>query len=321
MVQHQLKRIGSAPELDVSDDPLFACCFCGNEDDVAGTSRSMTSPSLPSTEEMADAFYNILNAPARPNDPLHFAVEALVPLQQVTKWASMGDVVHEDEMTMFLTDVEKVRGVGIIVKFLSNHINDPAAATCSVRALYALLVDAGDVDSDFPTGTRGVNMLARQRTQLIRDFLNHHGMETLTRAFTLHALTPSNRSTRSQSEELYSLMELRIKSICVLGVAVPHSAPENVAKTLRFLCSVTPQMVGLLTGKDQRANKVLLERTILGISNAIQVDGINRKLKMEDTVAVVDVSVQVMKAYPKNYTKIHHDVRVLWSWAANFGSS
>ncbi len=291
--------------VDPHEEDFFDCCWCGNHDDVTATaSRNST---LPSTEAMAEVFWKILDAPTNPNDPLEFAVEALIPLQQVTKWALKSEFTHEDDMTVFLSDVEKIRGIGIVLLFLSNHINDAAAVMCSVRAIHALMVDA-DNDWDGKKATP----LSRARCQLIRDFLRENGIEILTRAFGLHALT----ATPPDSAELFSQMELRTKTMEILIAALPHSVAASAANVLRFLCNDTPKMIGMLKEKDKFANKMLLLRTILCLINAAQVGGIINKLTMEDRVGVVNISVLVLKACP-NDDQITLHVRDLWSWAAN----
>jgi hypothetical protein len=301
-----LQKIRSAgEEAHFQDDDLFDCCWCGNQDDVLPI-QSKRAP-LPSTELMADVFWKILDAPTKPNDPLHFAVEALIPLQQVTQWALKGEVVHEDDMTVFLSDVEKVRGMGIILLFLSQHIKDEAAVMCSIRALHALVVDA---DSDWDG--KKATPLTRARSQLIKDFLRENGMEITTRAFGIHALT----TIPTGGTELFSQTELRTKTMDLLFVALPYSAPDSAASNLRFICSQTPKMISLLKEKDKFGNKMLMQKTILCIVQAVQVQGIGKKLNSEDRADVVNVSSLIMKASPRD-EKIATNARDLWFWAAN----
>ena len=310
-VVQKLNRIVSSPkaESDVHEEALFDCCWCGNQDDIAIAASAEDTP-LPSTEVLVETFWRILDAPKQPNDPLHFAVESLIPLQQITKWALKSEFVQDDEMKIFLTDVEKIRGIGIILLFLANNIGDGTAVMCSVRAIQALLVD---LKRDGAGSGKGATRQSNERSRLVRAFLKENGMETLIRAFNLHALTPFD----SRGEELFSQMELRSKTVDILMVALPHSAADSAANVLRFLCSVTPQMVGLLNERDKTANKQLLQKTILSIAKAIQAGGIKRKLTMADAVDVVNVTVHVMKACPKD-DEVTADVRVLWSWASSF---
>lgn len=307
---HSLNKIASSPTAGLAEDEegFFDCCSCGNLDDAAarGAKVKADNAAMPSKEDMADAFCKIVDAPVKPNDRLHFAVESLIPLQQITKWASNREYVNEGELKRFLADVEMVRGIRIILSFLSVHLNDAAAVVCSVRALNALMVD--DVDGDW------VNELSKERTLLQRSFLKNNGVETLKRAFGLHALTIP---TDSRAKEMISQTELRCKTMEILVVALQHSEAASAADVLRFLCTVTPQMVDLLDKSNKPANKMLLKRTMMAIVMAIQVDGIKRELTITDAVDVLNVSVQVMKACPHS-ALITPSARVLWSWAANF---
>lgn len=304
-----LRKIhASREEAHVQDeDNLFDCCWCASPTDVED--RGVTNGRLPSKEEMADAFWKILDAPTQPNDPLHFAVEALIPLQQVTKWASKSDVADEDDMTEFLSQVEKVRGVGIILTFISKNIKNEVAVMCAVRALHALMVEPDrewDSTKDSP--------LTRARNSLIKDFTRENGMEMLTHAFDQHALTTTPKT--KDGTESFSVMELRTKTMDILIVALPFSPPKAAVHVLRCLCSQTPKMIGLLKEKDKQANQTLLQKTIRCLVRAVEVDGTTEKLNMEDKASAVNVSSQIAKAYPRN-EQIASYARVLWSWAAH----